>query len=128
MTLQIVPIEHLSAVWPKVESWIEDAIAEGPGDEGPLDVLIGLARGQYLLWWQPDVFAAVVQVVQWPRQKVATVLYAGGGDLEQIRAAFERFMDLSRASGVQVIRIQGRRGWERALGAQRISSVCEVRL
>lgn len=123
--MRCVPIQELSTAWPAVESLVGQAVAKGQGDESLLDVLIALAQGKYSLWIEPGVFAAVAQVVEHPRQKVATILYLGGADMDALKAGFEAFRDICRKAGVDIVRIWGREGWERALGIERVGVILQ---
>jgi hypothetical protein len=124
-----VPPEHLSNVWPGVSGWIAEAInrPENVGDENLLDVLIAIARGHYALWVEPQKFAAVVQVTQFPRQKVATILYAGG-QLDSFIEGYQEAKKLARQYGIQVLRTHGRAGWERALSLKRVGVILQETL
>lgn len=113
--MKIVGPDTLSEVWPQVEGWIKAALEYGQGDENALDVLVSVACGRYLLWWEPGKFVGVVQIQQHPRQKIAAVLYAGGNDLEGMKQAVENGKDWCREQGISQIRIWGRKGWERVL-------------
>lgn len=124
--MRIVPVEDLANVWPKVEGWIAAALPHGAGDENSLDIFIRLARGDYALWYEQHQFAAVVQIVQQPRQRVATILYCGGRGLSAVQAAFHHGKAWAAANHVDVIRVYGREGWERALGLERVGTICQV--
>jgi len=124
----IVPPERLADAWPEVEEWIAEAVRVGPGDENILDVLIGIARQNYLLWWEPNAFAAVVQIQAFPRQRVAVVVYAGGVNLERMGAVFEASKDWCREHGINAIRTYGRKGWARLLGLEHVGVVLQARL
>lgn len=122
----IVPLEELANVWPEVCPWLEKAIARGQGDENVLDVFIALARGIYELWYEPKCFAAVVHVVKYPRQAVATIVYCGGGDLCAIEHTFEFGKKEAKRRGVQILRCHGREGWERLLDMKRIGVILQL--
>lgn len=122
----LVQPQDLANVWPKCEGWISEAVKVNQGDENLLDVLIALARGHYLLWFEPNRFAAVVQVISHPRQKVATVLYLGGSGLEQMPQLFEEGKLWCRANGISVIRTFGREGWQRAIGLKRVGVILQT--
>lgn len=112
--IQVTP-DQLAKVWEQIHEWIESAIEQGQGDENATDVLIAIARGSYLLFHQPGKFAIVAQVQVFPRQKVITVLYLGGGDLTAIKAAIEEAKPWCRSNGITAFRVWGRKGWKRVL-------------
>lgn len=124
----IVPPDQLANVWPLVHEWIASAIERGQGDENALDVLISIARGQYLLFHEPGKFALVGQVQTFPRQKVGVVLYCGGSDVSAIKDAFEQIKPWCKANGMSAIRVWGRQGWERALDMTRKGVILQVEL
>lgn len=129
--MYIVPPHELADTWPKVQKWVEEALKYGQGDENLTDVLVALARGIYLLWHEPGEFAGIVQVVKYPRQTVATVLYAGGERerLPRMKEAILRDgLAWCRASGIDCVRIWGRAGWERVLGIPRKGSIMQLDL
>ena len=122
----LVQPDQLANVWPQVHGWIESAIEYAQGDENALDVLIAIARGQYLLFHEPGKFALVGQVQSFPRQKVGVVLYCGGGDLLAIKEAFEQMKPWCKGNGISAIRVWGRKGWERALGLARKGVILQM--
>jgi hypothetical protein len=121
--------DHLANAWPPVSGWIAEAInrRENLGDENLLDVLIAIARGRYDLWVEQGKGAVVVQVTQFPRQKVATILYAGG-ELNSIVEMYQEAKKLARQYGIQVLRTYGRMGWEKALDLKRVSVILQETL
>lgn len=113
--MNLVSTEQLSNVWPNVSGWIESALEYGQGDENVTDILVSIAVGRYLLFHEPGKFAIVAQVQCFPRQKVITVLYCGGGDLEAIRQGIEEAKPWCKTQGITAFRVWGRKGWKRVL-------------
>jgi hypothetical protein len=111
----LVPVELLSNVWPQVSGWIESALEYGQGDENLTDVLVSIAVGRYVLFHEPNKFAIVAQIQHMPRQKIITVLYCGGGDLEAIKQGIEEAKPWCKAQGIAAFRVWGRKGWKRIL-------------
>lgn len=124
----IVQPNELANVWPQVIGWIESAIKYAQGDENALDVLIALARGQYILFHEPGKFALVGQVQTYPRQKIGTVLYCGGDDLVAIREGFKQAIPWCKANGITGMRVWGREGWERLFDMTRIGVILQVEI
>lgn len=123
--MYVVEPHQLANVWPEVREWIESALAHGQGDENSTDVLVALARGVYVLWYEPKKFCVVFQIVRQPRQVVGTVLYCGGSDLSLIRESFQQGCAWARANGVDVVRVWGREGWEKVLGMERVGVILQ---
>lgn len=111
----LVPAEQLSDVWPQVSGWISSALEYGQGDENLTDVLVSIAVGRYLLFFEPGKFAIVAQVQHFPRQKVIVVLYCGGRDLEAIKRGIEEAKPWCKTQGITAFRVWGRKGWKRIL-------------
>jgi hypothetical protein len=127
--MNIVPLAQLTSVWPEVRQWICDAIEYGQGDENELDVFMALAQARYALFHEPGKFAAVVQISQFPRQQVATIIYAGGpGSLEAMKQAIEDVKPWCRANGIAALRVWGRAGWEKVLKMKRKGVILQMEL
>jgi hypothetical protein len=124
----LVKPEELRDVWPQALPWIDAAVARNQGDEKTIDVLIALARGVYLLFWEPGKFAAVVTIAQYPSQKVATIVYFGGKGLDDIKAGFEAGKAWGRANGINVVRTYGRPGWERVVKLKKVGVILQENL
>lgn len=115
-------------VWPHVRHWIERALEYGPGDENLSDVFLGLARGQYAMWHSPGKWAAVYQAFRYPRQTVVTILYAGGDDLDAMKFSWEHAHMECIRRGIEVLRMWGRPGWEKALGVKRVGVIMQTKV
>ncbi len=122
--MMLVPHFELGAVWPQVAGWLEAALKESQGDENLIDIACAIDDGRYELWLEPGKFAAAVQITDFPRQRVATVLYAGGV-LGAFREMWPEVKRVARERNVQVLRVWGREGWERALGLKRIGVILQ---
>jgi hypothetical protein len=122
--MMLVPHFELEAVWPKVVGWLADAIKHNQGDEGLLDVACAIDQGIYELWVEEGKFAAVVQIQDFPRQRVAIILY-GGGVLDSFLEMYGEAKRIAKERGIQVIRVWGRAGWERALGLKRVGVILQ---
>lgn len=124
----LVEPHQLRMVWPHVVEWIDAAVAENQGDENTLDVLIAIARGTYLLFFERGVFAAVVHIQQFPSQKVATIVYMGGAGLEAMKIAFEAGKAWGRTQGINVVRTYGRPGWAKVMGLKPVGVILQETL
>lgn len=122
----LIPLHRLSDAWEQAGPWIESALPYAQGDENLRDILIGCASGRYSLWWEPDRLAVVLLLQKAPRQTVLTLCYAGGVDLKSMRDGFEHIRVWARSHGVDVLRICGRKGWERQLSLRRVGVILQV--
>jgi|HubBroStandDraft_2_1064218.scaffolds.fasta_scaffold336405_2 hypothetical protein len=125
--MMLVSHYDLPQVWPQCVLWLHEAVKVNQGDENLMDVAIGIDEGRYELWFEKDKFAAVVQIQEFPRQRVACILYAGGL-LPAFREAYDEVKRIAKARGMNVLRVWGREGWERALGMKRIGVVLQEQL
>jgi|HubBroStandDraft_5_1064220.scaffolds.fasta_scaffold47560_2 hypothetical protein len=125
--MMLVPHFELPHVWPKVVKWLEEAIKINQGDENLFDVGMAINSGIYELWWEDGKFAAVVQIQDFPRQRVATILYAGGA-LEAFKEMYLVAKKIAKDRGIDVMRVWGRAGWERSLGLKRIGVILQETL
>ena len=122
----IVPNDQLATVWPQALTWLQEAIDRNQGDENSWDVFAALCQGRYWLIHEPGKYAGVFQVMKHPRQTVCTVLYAGGNDLDAMKATFEAGKEFCRANKIDVLRVWGRKGWQKLLGLERKGVILQV--
>lgn len=125
--MMLVSHYDLPHVWPKVVHWLEAAVKINQGDENLFDVGMAIENGLYELWYQKDRFAAVVQIQDFPRQRVAVIAYAGG-ELESLKEMYQEAKAVAKARGIDVLRVWGRAGWERTLGLKRIGVILQEKL
>jgi hypothetical protein len=125
--MKLVSPEKLSAVWPRIERWIDDAVKLNQGDENLLDVLIAIARGHYLLWEAPT-YAVVGQVQTYPQQTVGVILYCGGSDVDAMKVAFEDAKRWCAGNGISVIRTFGRPGWAKVLDLMPVGVILQTKV
>lgn len=123
--MNVIQPHELRHVWPRVVDWINEAVKQNQGDEELLDVLIALARGQYLLFHEPGAYAAIVSIAQYPAQKVGTIVYLGGKGIEDLRRGFEDGKTWGRANGVNVVRTYGRPGWAKLMGLKQVGVILQ---
>ena len=117
--MNLVPLNKLADTWPHVEAWLARAVEQNLGDENLLDVLIAIAQNRYSLWYEPDRFALVTQIQEYPRQKVIVLLYAGApegsGAVERFKLLWEQERDTLKAAGITKVRMYGLRDWGKVL-------------
>lgn len=98
--------------WPRCRPWIEAALARGPGLETIDDVERYLSEGSYQLLASPNS-AVVIELSQYARRKVLTVIH-GGGDLEELEDVVEPALcSIARVNGCTAVMLTGRQGWIR---------------
>lgn len=123
-TLPVAPFQ-IRTVWPTVRTWLRPLIEE-QGDETEESVLERLVRGHYALFYVPGKFAYILEVQQFPRQRVGVVLYLAGRDLAAIHAhATTIGIPWLRSMGCTKLRTYGRPGWAKIMGLAKIGVVLQ---
>ena len=107
-------------LWPMARPWILRAIEKGNlAKFHPLedDVL----RFRAALWIAydddpPQLYAAAVtQIADTDRQKVCTILACGGKQMRKWLPLLEGIEKYARTMGCDVVRLMGRKGWQKVL-------------
>lgn len=115
-----------AAEFDRCAQWIEPAVqmfAHGCYDI--THVREWVLAGQMMLW--PGKRSAIVtELNQYPLKRVCNVAY-GGGDIDELRAMQADIEAYASKQGCDLITINGRPGWARALGTGRISHTVSVK-
>lgn len=134
MAIHIVPSDLVADLWSAFEHHVIAACEHHPFMEA-LDILEVLLYGKGQLFIYVDgsrvTGFAVMEVVQYPRRKVANVLAAGGDKGFLSVAIHELLPELKKwgaQQGADTFAISGRPGWMRALRGERFESVTHVTL
>lgn len=116
-TLCVSP-DRIDAMWPHVSGWFQAAV-DRCGDWTLEALKDELNFERALLWvlWDGSALkaAAVTQMTIVPRGKVCSVLACGGSRASTWREAISAIEDYAKSEGCVAMRMQGRRGWLRAL-------------
>jgi hypothetical protein len=117
-----VPASSVSGMWPLVRPHLDPSIAMSRGRYETDDVGILCARGHMQLWValrDDEVIGGMVtEIAQYPRRRIARVVFAGGKALRSwYRLADEAVEDWGRAWGCTGLEAGGRRGWGRLVKA-----------
>jgi hypothetical protein len=126
------PAELVSDLWPAIELHVERAMEHHPFMEAD-DVLLLLQQGTLQLFVSTDdrkvAGFAVMEVIQYPRRKVANVL-ACGGEHGFLSVAVHELLPVLKAwaaeRGADTFALSGRPGWVRALKSKGFSSVAHI--
>lgn len=115
----------IDTVWPKVAHIIEPAINREQINHWTLPMLYQhIRKGEALLWldkWPDPGNAMISTFQQWNGEPVAVIMYLagdGGMDWPSMIRAFKVWAE--RCGAVRTY-INGRKGWERVLGARIVS-------
>lgn len=68
-----------------------------------------------------------MQIVEHPKQLVATILYVGG-ELDSLLTMYAEAKHYAKSVGIDAIRVWGRPGWEKVLGMKRIGLILQESL
>lgn len=131
MSVIRVPTEQVRAVWPLAEEFVVSGLEGHPWTNAE-DALLLLANNMatlFLVTERDEVLGAVVmEVVQYPRHRVAREFVVGGkrgGFLEHSEAVHETVVEWALGLGCDGIEARGRPGWEqraRANGYQSLNA------
>lgn len=104
-----------------VRPLLEKALSHAHGEVAYEDVINDCAMGNKQLWVVSDKLyrmkaAAITELSDYPRMRVARVLFLGGNGLpdwsDELREAIEKW---ARQWGAYRVDVLGRKGWERIL-------------
>ncbi len=104
-------------LWPTLQ---RAAVRRG---EGQLSILGKIVRGQFRLWLIPGVGVVVTRVafIKGTGTKAMwMVMAAGRAGVPALKRLTREFEDIAREAGCAETRIEGRAGWGRVLGYERV--------
>ncbi len=96
----------------RCENWISDALEYSQGSHNLEDILHLVSDGHLSLWAGEDC-VAVMQIMQYPRSKVAHCFLAGG-NIEGIAKLEIGATAWAKGIGCTGITLMGRPGWARS--------------
>lgn len=118
-----VPKEHVNALWPTVQNWIEGSLAVSPPFYSADSIRQMAENGDYVMWLislQGDlVGVAMSELVQYPVALVCNVPWIGGKRMPLWIAEFQRMVEQwGRDAGATHLTGGGRKGWARVAGME----------
>lgn len=128
-----VPTRLVTDLWPAVEPFARAALQVHPFLEAQDLLAILLRGGAHLFVCEQDgrvIGFGALEVIQYPRRRVANVL-AAGGEVGLLSATRDSFLDITRQwareQGADALEVTGRPGWARVLRRQGGSSLSLVK-
>lgn len=119
--LVCVPPNDVRKVWGQVRPLILDAAKRGSGDIFAIES--GLLNGPDLLWlaWDGETIlaAAITSLGIVNNEKICTIVACGGDEWARFGHLIEGLEKFAKDEGCKRVRINGRRGWLRALDGYR---------
>jgi hypothetical protein len=116
-----IPLPYLDEIWPTIEKHVARTCEYHPFMEA-IDVRAMIETGHLSLFLVTDEHGVLgfgcLEVVQYPRVRVANILAAGGerGFLAvAVRDLLPVMIDYGKTQGATVVALSGRPGWLRAL-------------
>ena len=106
-------LQALALAFDQAATLLEPAVNRGYGSMVLADYRAWVLDGTMQLWRGPG-YAAVTEVVNYPRSRVV-IVHLAGGELDALVDAdgeLDKFARVVEATGIEII---GRRGWVRAL-------------
>lgn len=123
-SLTFTPIHRnlLHSYWPQLKEFIGDALARAH-DSMTLDDVLGLLiEGKSNLFGafenHKPVGACTVEILQFPRTRIALIAQLGGHDIERLLTLLPQLDMWVRDHECDTMRLLGRRGWERMLAKE----------
>lgn len=127
-----VPSWEAELRWSEIKPLIERALTRNNrGEYLPEDYLDGVKSGDLQFWAHGDPFItiAATTIIQYPRLKVCEIILCGGAKIEEwINFPDNVIAPWAKSQGCDEIRAGGREGWARAIGWERIYTICGKRL
>ena len=125
--LACIDPDTVGCYWPFARNFIKRAIDRaGLSDFDVIEA--DVLTGKQLLWlaWSASKIegAGTTQIVGAGGRKICVIVAWGGGDKRRFLPLLARIEAYAKAEGCSVIRIYGRKGWERVLDG--FSSKCVV--
>ena len=117
MQVSFVPFDHVRAVWPRVEGFMERAAARTGGRYTGDDVLSMVEDLGYQLWVafeeRGEIKGAVVTGIQeYPRKRALQVMFCGGKDVREWQyPMFDIVKKWAQDANCSCIESSGRSGW-----------------
>mgnify|MGYP003349549356 CR=1 FL=1 len=136
MKTQYVPLEYAAQTWPRVEHYIESALAHGWGDYTIDQAKLLVCTGQWLLVVMTDDAgevhgAATITFINYPNSRVGYIV-AIGGKLIANQDAFKTLCEILKSKGATKIQGMGRpaivRLWSSKFGAKPVSTLMELEI
>lgn len=105
---------ELDRVWP----WLEKAIERSGGTHHKEHLLARIFAGKAQLWTEEDG-ACVTTIEKYDTGLLEVYGWLAGGELEAVQRIVARIEKWAKANGINRARIEGRRGWVKALPGYR---------
>lgn len=110
----------IDAIWPVVWACLEKAVARTGGRHDEASVLDGIRNGDMQLWMagplgNTEKLAVTTEIVQYPRQKWARILFVGGEGLPMAFGFLGTIEAWAKAQGCVGVEGIGRPEWSRLL-------------
>ena len=118
--------ENVNEAWPYLAPVLSRVIAKANGERTLEDMRRECEAGQTQLWFEGDS-ALVTEVIQYPRQKVARMIWCAG-NMDDVKSGWKDVLEWAKAEGCQAVEMCGRRGWLKAMGFNEAYTVGRVEL
>lgn len=117
-------LDQYAEEFDRCAQWIEPAL-QYASDCYTLDDLRNACLEGKMQLWPGKRSALVSEIAHYPNKTVCIVAF-GGGDLEELAVMSRDVMAWAKSVGCDVIQVQGRKGWARALGIGRVVSTTSI--
>lgn len=124
--LVLIPAAHLETVWPLAEPHLRRAMTFADGEFTLDEARACIGDGRFQLWLGWDVAerraigAGVTEIFDYPRKRVCfLVLWASDAPRSRWLESLQTVERWAKGQGCKGMRLLGRKGWARVLGAYR---------
>jgi hypothetical protein len=120
VNVSLVPIEHINAVWDRVQPLLDPAVAVTNGRYTSYDVYVAVQKSTMQLWIAFDNQAIkgieVTCVTDYPSKRVLTSMFTGGTNLRHWRnEMMELLVRWAKDNQCEAIEGCGKEGWLKML-------------
>lgn len=119
-----IPLEEVHEVWPLAEGFIVAAARFGEYSAEELrDEAEGGTAQLWLAWSDHCEAAAITRVIPTPLGDVCVIVALGGTNMGRWFGLLDDLEERAKGIGCSIMRVFGRRGWERKLSDYQLSRV-----
>ena len=124
MTAEVggVQPEALNAIWPHIEDLVVRALDEARGEYTLVEIYESILQGKMQLWVVSEgvqlLSVFVTEIIDYSQHRVCMIVLAAGENLKALLEQLSIVEAWAEELEADEVRVQGRRGWLRAMANQ----------